>query len=83
MAEMTDNSNSDEARETLARIIETSSPATLLSCGSLATEISRMWQNHQDGVDVRTLDTIDPNAITAASMKLTKQRSKNNLKKRT
>ncbi len=62
MAEMTDNSNSDEARETLARIIETSSPATLVSCGSLATEISRMWQNHQDGVDVRTLDTIDPNA---------------------
>ena len=52
MAEMTDNSNSDAARETLARIIETSSPATLVSCGSLATEISRMWQNHQDGVDV-------------------------------
>ncbi|SNB58319.1 hypothetical protein SAMN04487880_2715 [Marinobacter sp. es.042] len=62
MAEITDNSNSDLARETLARIIETSSPATLLSCGSLATEISRMWQKHQDGVDVRTLDTIDPNA---------------------
>ena len=61
MTDMTDN-NTDTARETLARIIDTSSPASLLSCGALATEVSRIWQKHQAGVDVRTLDTTDPNA---------------------
>ena len=60
MTDRKDNGNS--ARETLARIIDTSSPSTLLSCGDLATEVSRIWQKHQKGVDVHTLDTIDPNA---------------------
>ncbi|MDX1560295.1 MAG: DUF6231 family protein [Marinobacter sp.] len=60
MKDMKDNGNT--ARETLARIIDTCSPATLLSCGSLANEVSRIWQKHQEGIDVRTLDTIDPNA---------------------
>ncbi|MBC7185243.1 MAG: hypothetical protein H5U30_16930, partial [Marinobacter sp.] len=62
MTDMTDNGNTSAARETLARIIDTSSPATMLSCGALATEVSRIWQKHQEGVDVRTLDTTDPNA---------------------
>src|SRR6056297_223387 len=62
MTNRTDNESSSTARETLARIIDSSSPATLLSCGSLATEMSRIWQKHQQGVDVRTLDTTDPNA---------------------
>jgi len=62
MTDMTDNRNNSTARETLARIIDSSSPATLLSCGALATEVSRIWQKHQEGVDVRTLDTTDPNA---------------------
>lgn len=62
MTNRTDNESTSTARETLARIIDTSSPATLLSCGSLATEMSRIWQKHQEGVDVHTLDTSDPNA---------------------
>ncbi|MBU2954960.1 DUF6231 family protein [Marinobacter sp. F3R08] len=62
MSTMTNNENTSTARETLARIIDTSSPASLLSCGALATEMSRIWQEHQDGVNVRTLDTADPNA---------------------
>ena len=60
MTDRKDNGNT--ARETLARIIDTSSPSTLLSCGNLATEVSRIWQKYQKGVDVHTLDTIDPNA---------------------
>jgi len=62
MTEMTDNGSTSTARETLARIIDTSSPATLLSCGTLATEVSRIWQKHQEGVEVHTLDKADPNA---------------------
>lgn len=62
MTDTTDNGNTSTAWETLARIIDTSSPATLLSCGALATKVSRIWQKHQKGVDVRTLDTTDPNA---------------------
>jgi hypothetical protein len=62
MTNRTDNESTNTARETLARIIDTCSPATLLSCGSLATEMSRIWQKHQEGVDVHTLDTSDPNA---------------------
>lgn len=62
MTDTTNSRNTGSARETLARIIDASSPATLLSCGSLATEMSRIWQKHQHGVDVRTLDTDDPNA---------------------
>lgn len=62
MTERTDNGNTSTARETLARIIDTSSPGTLLSCGRLATEVSRIWQKHQQKVDLRLLDTTDPNA---------------------
>ncbi|WP_449285498.1 DUF6231 family protein [Marinobacter sp. PE14] len=62
MTDRTDNRNSSTAREILARIIDTSSPATLLSCGNLATEVSQIWQKHQNGVELRTLDTTDPNA---------------------
>lgn len=62
MTNRTDNERTSTARETLARIIDTSSPATLLSCGSLATEMSKIWQKHQEGVDLHTLDTSDPNA---------------------
>lgn len=50
------------ARETLARIIDTCQPDNLLSCGSLATEVSRFWQQHRADVHVHTLDTSDPNA---------------------
>jgi hypothetical protein len=59
---MTDNRNTIAAREALARVIDISSPATLLSCGTLATEMSQLWQGHQKGVEVQTLDPAAANA---------------------
>ncbi|MCM0614149.1 hypothetical protein KFJ24_16795 [Marinobacter sediminum] len=49
-------------RETLARIIDTTQPETLLCCGSVAGEVAELWQRHQETSRVRTLDTSDPNA---------------------
>lgn len=59
---MADTETGTSARETLARIIDTSTPATLLCCGELATEVAEIWKQHSEGVRLHTLDTSDPNA---------------------
>jgi len=51
--------------ETLARIIDTCSPAALLSCGTLATDVARVWQEHQPDTHLNTLDHNAPNTSLA------------------
>jgi hypothetical protein len=54
--------DSDSPRQTLARIIDTAQPKTLLSCGALADEVAQLWQQHQPEAQLQALDTSDPNA---------------------
>lgn len=51
----------DTPARVLARIIDTSQPATLLCCGQIAQEVAAVWQQ-QAGQQLMTLDTTDPNA---------------------
>lgn len=59
---MTASTNTGNAREVLARIIDTTQPATLVCCGAVAQEVAKRWQNHRSDARIWRLDTADPNA---------------------
>ncbi|MDV3504319.1 DUF6231 family protein [Marinobacter sp. M-5] len=47
---------------TLARLIDTCQPSTLVACGQIAEELGHRWCRHHDGASLTTLNASEPNS---------------------